>query len=43
MSSDPVMAELATFNTIDDVADWAGIPGNNVDATSARKALYALL
>ena len=43
MSSDPTDAELASFSTLDHVANWAGVPGDNVQATSARKALYALL
>ena len=43
MSSDPTSAELASVSTLDDVANWAGIPGDSIDALSARKALYALL
>ena len=43
MSSDPTDVELLAFNTINDVADWAGVPGNNTDETSARKALFELL
>ena len=43
MSSDPTDAELASFSTLDDVATWADVPGDHVQATSARKALSALL
>ena len=43
MSSDPTDAELASFSTLDHVATWAGVPGDNVQPTSARKALYTLL
>ena len=43
MSSDPTDAELLSFGTLDDVANWAGVPGDNVAATSARKGLYTLL
>jgi hypothetical protein len=40
---DPTPTEMATFTTLDHVADWAGLAGSAADISTPRGALWAVL